>query len=294
MMKNENRTKAVVLLLILSVIWGSSFILIKWALQSLSPLQVGAIRILAASLFLSPLAFMKLRRLSLKTAGLLLLIGVVGSLGPAFLFAVAQTQLPSSLTGVINALTPLFVIIMGALFFKKQIVPATILGIVVGFVGTSILILGGAKEGVGAVNAYALLVVLATIMYGINLNTIKYFLSEIDALTITSVSLLFVGPLAAVVLFSTDFTVRIMENPDALQGLLYVSLLGVVGTAIALILFNYMVKITDPVFASSVTYLIPIVAIFWGIVDGERLFPIHFVGIALTLLGVWLANRAKK
>lgn len=294
MILKDNRSRAVLLLLILSVIWGSSFILIKWALQSLSPLQVGAVRILAASVFLSPLAILKLKKLTRKSVGLLLLIGVVGSLGPAFLFAVAQTQLPSSLTGVLNALTPLFVIIMGALFFGKKILPATVLGIVVGFVGTSILILGGSADGIGAVNAYALLVVMATIMYGVNLNTIKYYLSEIDALTITSVSLLMVGPLAAGVLFSTDFVVRVSGNPEAIEGLIYVSLLGVVGTAIALILFNYMVKITDPVFASSVTYLIPIVAIVWGVLDGERLFPIHFVGIALTLLGVWLANRVKK
>ena len=291
---NDDRTKAIFLLLVLALIWGSSFILIKWALESLSPLQVGAIRILAASLFLSPLAILKLRKLPLKTNLLLLLIGVVGSFGPAFLFAVAQTELPSSLTGVLNALTPLFVIIMGALFFKKRILPATGLGIVVGFVGTSILILGGSAEGIGAFNAYALLVVLATIMYGVNLNIIKYFLSEIDALAITSVSLLFVGPLAAGVLFSTDFVARISESAQALEGLFYVSLLGVVGTAIALILFNYMVKISDPVFASSVTYLIPIVAIVWGIADGEQLFPIHIVGIALILVGVWLANRARK
>ena len=290
----NNRYKAVILLLLLSLIWGSSFILIKWGLKSLTPIQVGAIRILAASIFLSPLAILKLRQLTKRSALLLLIIGMVGSLGPAFLFAIAQTAISSSLTGVLNALTPLFVIIMGAIFFKKRIIPSTAVGILVGFVGTALLILGASSEGFGSFNAYALLVVLATIMYGVNLNTIKYFLSEIDALTITSVSLLFVGPLAAIVLFNTDFAVRISQNPEALEGLFYISLLGVVGTAIALVLFNQMVKITDPVFASSVTYLIPIVAIVWGVMDGETLFPIQIVGIALVLLGVWLANRGKK
>lgn len=292
-MSKRNQYLAYLFLILLSVIWGSSFILIKWGLESLSSLQVGAIRILSASLFLSPVALFKLKKLNWKSGRLLLLIGMVGSLVPAFLFAIAQTRIQSSLTGVLNALTPLFVIIMGALFFNKKITKATLLGIITGFAGTVALILGSANGGIGSVNAYALLVVLATIMYGINLNTIKYYLANIDAITITSVSLLLVGPFAAAVLFSTDFFSRISENPEATEGLIYISALGVVGTAIALIIFNYMVKITDPVFASSVTYIIPIVAIIWGVLDGESIFPVQYFGIILILAGVWIANRSK-
>ncbi|MEL6556675.1 MAG: DMT family transporter [Bacteroidota bacterium] len=292
-MSKRNQYLAYLFLVLLSVIWGSSFILIKWGLESLSSLQVGAIRILSASLFLSPIALFKLKKLNWQSGRLLLLIGMVGSLVPAFLFAIAQTEIQSSLTGVLNALTPLFVIIMGALFFNKQITKATFLGIVTGFAGSVALILGSANGGIGSVNAYALLVVLATIMYGINLNTIKYYLKNIDAITITSVSLLLVGPFAAAVLFSTDFVSRISTNPQAIEGLIYISALGVVGTAIALIIFNYMVKITDPVFASSVTYIIPIVAIIWGVLDGESIFSVQYFGIILILAGVWLANRSK-
>ncbi|MGB3466801.1 MAG: DMT family transporter, partial [Cyclobacteriaceae bacterium] len=219
---------------------------------------------------------------------------LVGSLVPAFLFALAQTEISSALTGVLNALTPLFVIIMGYFFFGKQISGNTAIGIVIGFIGTTTLILGSASGGIQSVNIYAFLVVLATIMYGINLNTIKYYLKDIDALTITSVSLLFVGPFALAVLFTTDIVSRISENGEAITGVLYIGALGVVGTAIALILFNYMVKITDPVFASSVTYIIPVVAIFWGILDGETIYPVQYAGIALILLGVWIANKAKK
>lgn len=293
-MSNNNQYLAYLFLILLSVIWGSSFILIKWGLESLSSVQVGAVRILAASLFLSPIAIFKLKKLNWKTGRLLLVIGMVGSLIPAFLFAIAQTRIQSSLTGVLNALTPLFVIIMGAVFFQKKITKSTFLGIITGFAGTVALILGSSNGGISSVNSYALLVVLATIMYGINLNTIKYFLKNIDAITITSVSLLLVGPFAAVLLFSTDIVERVAENPDTVEGLIYISALGVVGTAIALVIFNYMVKITDPVFASSVTYIIPIVAIIWGVLDGESIFPVQYFGIILILAGVWLANKSKK
>ncbi len=293
-MTKNRQYLAYLFLVLLSLIWGSSFILIKWGLESLTSVQVGAIRILSASIFLSPIAIFRLKRLNRKKSRLLLVIGLVGSLVPAFLFAIAQTEIPSSLTGVLNALTPLFVIIMGALFFKKSITKSTAIGILTGFVGSAALILGSAKGGITSINVYALLVVLATIMYGINLNTIKYYLKDIDALTITSVSLLFVGPFAGIVLLNTDFTSRIIENPEAVEGLLYIIGLGVLGTAIALIIFNYMVKITDPVFASSVTYIIPVVAIVWGVLDGERIFPIQYFGIVLILLGVWLANKSKK
>lgn len=293
-MSKKNQYLAYFFLLSLSLIWGSSFILIKWGLESLTSVQVGAIRILSASLFLSPIAIFRLKRVNRNTGLLLLVIGLVGSLGPAFLFAIAQTEISSALTGVLNALTPLFVIIMGAVFFKKTITKSTTMGIIAGFAGTTALILGSSNGGITSVNVYALLVVLATLMYGVNLNTIKYYLKDVDALTITSVSLLFVGPFAAIVLFNTDFISRISESPQAVEGLAYISALGVVGTAIALILFNYMVKITDPVFASSVTYIIPIVAIIWGVLDGEQIFPIQYFGIVLILLGVWLANRSKK
>ncbi len=293
MLKNS-RYFALMLLLILSLIWGSSFIMIKKGLESLSAIQVGALRIIAASLVISPIAFFKLKGLSRKQLGLLLIIGIVGSLIPAFLFAIAQTELPSAFTGVLNALTPLFVILMGALFFQKKIVKSTAIGIVIGFIGTSVLIVGSSKDGLAGINAYAFLVVLATIMYGINLNTIKYFLAEVNAIAITSVSLLFMGPFAIVILLNTDILLRIQENPEVINGIYYISVLGVVGTAIALIVFNYLVKITDPVFTSSVTYIIPIVAILWGVWDGEQLRLIHYLGIALILLGVWIANRLSK
>jgi len=281
----------ILLLLVLSLIWGSSFFLIKRGLDTLTAVQVGAIRIFSASLIMAPVAFFKLKDLGKREFLLLLVIGLVGSLVPAFLFAIAQTELPSALTGVLNTLTPLFVIIMGALFFNKSIQKPTIIGILLGFVGTTVLIIGSSKNSLTGINSYAFLVVLATIMYGINLNVIKYFLSEINALTITSVSLLFMGPFSLVVLLSTDIQQRVQDIPEALEGIYYVSILGVVGTAVALILFNYLVKITDPVFTSSVTYIIPIVAIIWGVLDGERLEVTHYLGITLILMGVWIANR---
>lgn len=293
-MSGNSKYLAYFYLLLLSLIWGSSFILIKWGLLALTPVQVGAIRIVSASLFLAPIAVFRLKRLTIRKILLLLIIGFVGSLIPAFLFAIAQTEIESALTGVLNALTPLFVIIMGYFFFGRKITGNTVLGILLGFGGTTTLILGSSSGGIQSVNAYALLVVLATIMYGINLNTIKYYLKDIDALTITSVSLFFVGPMAVAVLLNTDFLIRLEEVNGVMESFLYICALGVFGTAIALILFNNMVKITDPVFASSVTYIIPIVAIVWGVLDGESIFPVQYIGIFLILIGVWIANRTRK
>ncbi|MCR9252343.1 MAG: DMT family transporter [bacterium] len=286
--------KAWALLILLSLIWGSSFILIKKGLLNLSATEVGAIRIIAAALFLLPIAIKRMWGLGTRKITLLFIIGLVGSFVPAFLFAVAQTNLESSITGVINALTPLFVILMGFFFFSQKFTSRIIIGLVLGFIGTTVLIVSGKDLNIGAINGYALYVVLATMMYGVNLNVIKYYLKDIDSLSITSISLVMVMPLAFVLLFGfTEFTMKIQDSQN-FGAIGYILILGVVGTAVALIIFNHLVKITDPVFTSSVTYIIPIVAIIWGLLDGEKLFLMHYIGIFMILLGVWHSNTKRK
>ena len=278
------------LLFILALIWGSSFILIKKGLVVFSAGEVGSIRILTASLFLLPLALPRLKGLKARQWKLLFLTGLLGNFFPAFLFAIAQTQLSSSLTGVLNALTPLFVLIIGALFFTQKIVLKSGIGLLVGFVGTAFLVLTGSPGHVGDINYYAFFVVLATICYGINLNLIKYYFKELTAVEITSISLFLVGPIAGIYLFAgTEFVANISTKEGAWLGFFYVSLLGVLGTAIALILFNHLVKLTTPVFTSFVTYLIPIVAVIWGMLDGEVLFVGHYLGMAAIIVGVFVA-----
>jgi drug/metabolite transporter (DMT)-like permease len=289
---NSTSPKAWVLLIILSLIWGSSFILIKTGLSGLSAGEVGALRILSASCVLLPIALPNLKRISRSEIWLLFIVGVFGSLLPAFLFAVAQTRIQSSFAGILNALTPLFTMLLGVIFFSQRMSWQTFAGLMIGLAGTGYLILNGTGAGL-EVNAYGLLVILATICYGANLNLIKFKIQDLSARVITSISLLFVGPVCAIYLFAfTDFTDHLtIENSWPVTAII---LLGVVGTAVALILFNQLVKITTPVFTSSVTYLIPVVAVLWGLIDGENLTISNFVGMMLIIGGVYLINRKKK
>ena len=287
----KNQALAWVLLIILALIWGSSFILIKKGLVALSPYEVGSLRIVAASLFLLPSALKRFKQVNKKSIPFLISVGLLGSLVPSFLFGIAQTRLESSITGVINALTPIFTILIGLLIYKQRQTSKVFLGILVGFIGTAILISAGKGMSLGGINAYALLVVLATVCYGTNLNFIKYHLGHLHAVTVTSVSLIFVGPAAAVFLFGfTDFSSKLFTLETAPLATFYICLLGVLGTAIALIIFNKILQLTDALFASSVTYLIPIVAVVWGVLDGENLYFMHYVGMVAVGIGVYIAN----
>lgn len=291
----ENALKAWGFLVILALIWGSSFILIKRGLEVFSPGEVGAFRIVAAGLVLLPLSLPRIKTLNKRQVKNLLIVGMVGSFIPAFLFAKAQTQLSSSLTGVFNAMTPLFVVIIGALFFNARITKRNTIGLIIAFLGVVVLLT--VKEGSGwgtftDINSYAFFVLLACVCYGVNLNIIKYRFVELKPVAITAISLLMVLPMALLYLFAfTNFSFKIMHVEGAIAAAGYITLLGVMGTALALMLFNIMVKVATPVFASSVTYLIPIVAIFWGLLDGEVLLAGHYLGFIAVILGVWIGNR---
>jgi drug/metabolite transporter (DMT)-like permease len=292
---SENSLKNWSLLVILTLIWGSSFILIKRGLEVFSPGEVGAYRMVAAASLLLPLSLPRIKQLSKTQVKNLLVTGLLGSFIPAFLFPIAQTQLSSSLTGVLNALTPLFVVLVGALFFNTSITKRNGIGLVIAFLG--VLILVTFKEGAGwdsltDINAYALYVIAACICYSINLHFIKTRFTKLKSIEISSISLLMILPLALLYLFAgTDFSYKMATHPRAWEALGYVTILGMVGTASALILFNIMIKSASPFFASLVTYTIPIVAILWGVLDGEVLLLGHYFGIAAVIVGVWVGNR---
>lgn len=284
-------------LILLSLIWGSSFILIKRGLEVFSPGEVGAYRIVAAATFLLPLSIPRIRNLDKSQIKNLIIVGFVGSFIPAFLFAKAQTQLSSSLTGVLNALTPLAVVVIGSLFYNSKITRRNGIGLAIAFIGVFILVTVKEGSGFGAftdINSYAFYVLLACVCYGFNLNIIKYRFQKLKPIEITAISLLMVLPIALVYLMAgTQFSYKVVNMDGAIPALGYITLLGVMGTAIALIIFNVMVKTATPVFASSVTYLIPIVAIFWGVLDGEVLLFGHYIGIVAVIIGVWFGNRKK-
>ena len=248
-------------------------------------------RIVAASVFLVPVALPALRRLTRRHVGLLALIGLAGSLGPAFLFAFAQTKLSSSVTGILNAVTPLNVLLLGAAFFGRSISRREIVGLVIGLAGTVLLILAGSSGQLDGISYYALLIVAASICYGFNTNVIKNYLSDLSPVVITSVSLLLAAPPAAVYLFGGSNFVGRVATDAARWPLVAVVTLGVIGTALALIMFNKLVQLRTAVFASSVTYLVPIVAIAWGVLDGESLSYQHLIGMIAVLGGVYVANR---
>jgi drug/metabolite transporter (DMT)-like permease len=272
-MKNNNAL-AWLILIVLALVWGSSFILIKRGLTVFSPGEVGAIRILAACMFLVPISIPRLRKLKAKEIKLLFLIGLVGTFIPAFLFAWGQTRLDSGITGVLNGLTPIFTLIIGGIFFNQQFTKANYAGIALAFTGTTILLLAGSNWQLGTINYFAFFIVLATICYGTNLNVIKYFLAGLNPVVITSVSILLVGPFAGIyLLVATDFDQKLVSK-EAFEVLGLVALLGVMGTALALIIFNKLVQITTPIFTSTVTYLIPIVALSWGFWDSEKLMRV--------------------
>jgi len=292
--QSKKLSLAWILLIILTLIWGTSFILIKKGLEAFSAGEVGALRIFSAGVVLLPIAFFKLKRANFIQAFYIFIVGFVGSLIPAFLFAKAETQIDSGIAGVLNALTPLFVLLVGAMMFNQSITRRMSLGLFIGLVGTIILITSGQSLVPANLNFYAFFILLATICYGLNVNLIKFRLKGVGAITITSLSMVFVLPITGFYLFFiSDFRTHLASVPDASYSFFYVVMLGVMSTAIAMVLFNKLVQLVSPVFASMVTYLIPIVALAWGIMDGELVLPRHYIGMVTILAGVYITTRTR-
>ncbi|MDZ7605091.1 MAG: DMT family transporter [Cyclobacteriaceae bacterium] len=287
----HSRVHAWFILIILTVIWGSSFILMKKGLVAFSSGEVAALRIFTASLFMLPFAISWMKQVPRSEYKIVFLSGLIGSLIPAFLFAVAQTKLDSAITGIINSLTPVFVILVGAALFSQKISLKMILGLLLALLGTLALMRSGSDSDL-SVNFYAGFIILATILYGFNVNILKFRLSEINPIAVSSISIVLCAPIALIhLLFFTDFLNQLFYVEGTVLAFGYISLLGVFGTGLALILFNFLIRLATPLFASSVTYLIPIVAVFWGIVDGETLSILQFGSMAVIIGGVYLANK---
>ncbi|MBV6640492.1 MAG: EamA family transporter [Cyclobacteriaceae bacterium] len=290
-MNEKPPLQAWLLLLLLALVWGSSFILIKKGLVSLSPLEVGSIRMLSASITLLPFVISRFKLIRREKIKYFIAVGLSGSFIPAFLFAIAQTRIESAVTGILNTLTPLFTVLFGLWFFKQRQKASVWIGIVVGFIGSVLLITAGSEGQLSKINFYGFFIIIATMLYATNSNLIKYQLSEYRSVTITSISLFVVGPFAAITLFGfSDFTSKLGQE-GTLQAVLYICLLGVLGTAIALIIFNKIVQLTNPVFTSSVTYIIPVIAVVWGLIDGETLLLSHLLGMLAVLIGVYITNQ---
>lgn len=281
-----------VTLFLLSIIWGSSFILMKRGMVAFSPEQVAALRLFSASVFLVLIGYKHFRRWNRQNFGPILIVGLFGNGIPAFLFTRAETVLDTSIVGILNALVPLFTLILGVLIFGVRARAIHMVGVLLGLVGASFLLFPELRNADLSHLLYAALPILATVCYATSVNTIKTFLQEEKSLTITTLAMFQVGLISGIYLFSTDFTNRLTAY-HGWNSLGYTLLLGIVGTALAVLIFNMLIKHTTALFASSVTYLIPLVAVFWGFLDGETIGVNHLGGITLILAGVYLTHLKK-
>ena len=279
-------------LIILSIIWGSSFILMKKALINLSPVQVGALRIIFTAITLFIIGFKQISSISKKQWYYIFLTAVLGTFFPAFLFAFAVKNIDSSITSILNSLTPLNTLIIGAVFYGFPFLRKQFLGIIIGLIGALFLILKGAEINPDQNYFYALFIVIASIGYAFNVNILKKYLNDLNALAITTGNFLILFFPALIILWKTDF-IHIETIQNTKESLYYLILLSIFGTAMAKTLFNRLVQISSPIFSSSVTYLIPIIAIFWGLLDGEKLHISQLFAGVLILIGVYLTNKGK-
>lgn len=274
------------------LIWGSSFILIKRGVEVYSPYQVGAIRLTVASLTLMPVWLMALTRKGKRYPWrMLFVVALTGNMLPAFLFPLAQQHIASATASAINALTPLFTLFVGGLFFGTKITSLKVMGILIGLLGCLVLLFARGTTGALDNLLYGSFAMIAAFCYGVNLNLVKRYMQGLTPVELTALAMLMAGPIAVAYLFSTNFVEVLTTAPNGWSALGYVALLGAFGTAFALLLFYQVVQLTTPVFAASSTYFIPFVAVLWGLADGEALTLWHLAGLALILFGVWLANR---
>lgn len=288
----SNNTKWLYLA-VLSLIWGSSFILMKKALIGLTAFQVGALRIVFTTVFLAFVGVNTLKEIEKNDWKWVALSGFLGSFFPAFLFAFAQTEIDSAITSILNSLTPLNTLLVGILLFGVFFTKRQILGVIVGLIGTILLIVKGAEFNTDQNYWYSSLIIVSSVGYALNINIIKQKLSHLSALSVAFGNFVFIIAPALIVLYFTGFFNVVLQSSSMQKAMLFVIVLSLFGTAIAKVLFNQLIKVSSPVFAASVTYTMPLVAIFWGILDGEKLSIYQLLGGVIILLGVYLANRRK-
>jgi len=274
-----------IVLAVLSLIWGTSYILMKKGLESFSVFQIGSLRIIITFLCLLPIAIKNLPKLNRKNILSVLIIGFFGNAIPAFLFPMAQTRISSSLTGMLNSLSPVFTLIIGILLYKRQAIKTQIAGVFLGLLGAAGLLYTGSFT----FNFYGLFVVLATILSGFSSNEVSK-VKGLNGLQITSLSFFVISPVAICYLLFSDLS-SAAETENWVRNLCFIAILAILGSATAMALFNLLVMDTTPIFATMVTYFIPIVATMWGLADNEHFTSSMFISIIFIFAGVYIINR---
>ena len=293
----QNRSLlAYAILVFLCLTWGSSFILMKKGLEAFTPLQVAGFRLVFAALTLFPFIWRRLSHVKAQEWRVILLVGIVGNGLPAFLFPLAETKISSASAGILNGLSPLFALVIGQVFYGFRFSKQQNWGVVIGFVGAVVIVLGGG----GPLDlfdqiTYSLAVVLATVGYGLSTVTIKKYLNHTPPILSTGLAFLMMAlPYGLYLMFFADLGATFASHPEAWASLGYLAILGAIGTALAVYLYYRLIQMTDPIVASSVTYLIPLVALGWGLLAGESISGGQVLGMGIVLVGVYLANRKRK
>lgn len=282
-------------LFLLSLIWGSSYILIKRGLVGLSPIELGSARIVISTVFLLVLGFNSLSGLSRYHWKWLIITGFLGTFFPSFFFAFAQLHIDSSVAAILNSLTPIFTVLVGITLFATRMLARQYFGVVLGFVGSLGLVWGGAQINPNQPIGYVLLIISASMCYAINIHFLKHKLSAVSPMAMTLGNFIAILPPALIMLFFSDFfSFQKLQNPEVITSLGYVATLAFFGTAIAKVMFNRFVKMASTVFVSSVTYTLPIVALFWGTLDGEKISSYQLLSTVVILVGVFLAHKKNK
>jgi len=279
-----------VFLIALAFVWGTSFILMKRGLESFNEIQVGSIRIFVAFLFLWPLLIKRLKKLKRRDLPWLAVVGFLGNLIPAWLFAKAQTQVNSALAGMLNTLFPILALVIGTAFFGMKTDKGKLFGVLLGLIGSIGIVLSDTNDLTGEHNIYALFILVAVIFYSISINVIKYKLKDLDGVSITVFAFTMIGPVAGISLLFTDFKAAV-QTPNWDLNLLYVSILGMAGSAIAVTFFYKLLDYVSVIFGSLITYIIPIFAVFWGLFDGEHIDILQILFMIVVLFGVYLVNK---
>lgn len=283
--------KSWAILITLSLIWGSSYILIKKGLLVYTSTEVACLRLSISALSFLPVVLYRWKRIDWSRWRYLLLVGLTGTAIPAFMFAIAQTEISSSVAGVLNSLTPLFTLVLGILLFKSDTAWVKVLGVLIGLAGAALLILMGKEAGIQGNPWYGLLVIVGCICYAISSNVVGSYLRDMSSISISAASFGMVGlPAIFYLLFATDFTQVLAQEEGATLALAYIVILALFGTVLASIIFFKLVQWTTPVFASMISYIVPAVALGWGFFDGEPITWLHFVGMGLILSGVYLVK----
>jgi len=265
--------------------------MIKRGLDFFNPVQVASLRILAAALLLTPFSLPALNMIKPSQWLPLISVGALGSLIPAFLFALAQSNIPSSMAGILNGLVPVFALLVGGFFFNQGFQKNKIWGILLGIGGCGFLIFLRNDGKLGEFNFFAILIVVATLCYGISVNLVNHFFKGLPAKVTSSVSLLTVSPIGLILVIYYQVPKVLIEQPESIYSFLAILFLGFVSTAIALALFYKLLKMTNPIFGSSVTYLIPVVALMWGAFDGEEIFFFYLLSLMMILVGVYFISK---